>query len=532
MRSRKFVVGVVLALVFSAMPHTAMAANFDYEVTFPGDGDPEEVTSTSFESGPEAGTFFSTVLSTCNGGDQSSAQAHTGTYSLSASSGDPLCMVAGVSPGVGVEYLFEWWGGDFGGPGSRRQAWGFCDSSALFIGSPTYFVLTSGGGWQPTTFIATAPSNAQYFCFKSDSDHTIYMDDPVIYGPAFDSEGCIGAGEMAWGQPSMVSADDNYGDGGTLQQPTGWGDKWHSSESCVVSQHASAHLVFEPPSTPATGDSFMFNAGLWCTKDNVNCGANMYWLDADGDRINDPVTGTAVAFWSWLNNGPGGPLTEPREMRQWGDWPANAEFIEIAITRDTMSVFYSIANVEGTDNDPDDPDFDCDNYDEGTCGSGGGSDQNFQDCAPPLDPLDVPGWLAWIGCLIDVGVQLLLGAIANVALGVLDQLSAILEDLFVPTEVGTAWDDFLDLFASKVPMVWVTEVLDFLNGMLTAGNLQGAAIPTSMTLLGAPVSLDFSAVFSPLTPYRFVLVGLVYIAGAWAIFRAVGRAMGMSGGDG
>lgn len=560
MHTRVVVVAVALAVVFASLPHQVMAANFASEVTFPaGDGPPvydQPIGSVEFPPntcvGSARGSFDHTIADIPGGDWQFWPDIEYGvsrsTWGTTYDTGRSACRTISTSPfWVAQAWRYDPPPGSSARVSVNRSTDNNTRCFSVYWIGDTYTTnedpatdnlgqlgsaecANLNGGPATATVEGDAPAGAIGLAWRFDS--WMYLEwVEVIGGAPAPSEKCLGEGSMRWGGSEMVSADPNYGDGGTLEQPTGWGDK-HSStlETCTVTQHDSAHLVFDPPSTPAVGDTFMFDAGQFCTKDNVNCGATIYWLDSGGNRIADPETGTYAAGWSWILNAPNGPEGY-QSMRQWAEWPSGAALIEIAIVRDTMSVYYTIANVEGTVDDPDNPSFSCDNYDDGTCGAGGGPDMNFQDCAPPVDPLDVPGWLEYVACLIDTGVMLLLNAIADVAIGAFSEVAGILEELFIPTEVGTAWDDFVELFNSKVPMVWVSEVLGFLTGMLTASGLQGSNIPVSFSLMGAPVAVSFSMVFDQLVPYRFVFVGLVYIAGAMAIWRAVGRAMGMGGSE-
>jgi len=127
------------------------------------------------------------------------------------------------------------------------------------------------------------------------------------------------------------------------------------------------------------------------------------------------------------------------------------------------------------------------------------------------------------------GFDAVLLAIGAVVQAVVRRIEQSLSDLFTPTAIGDDWDAFMALVQSKAPFGWVIEVMGFLEGMLTTSNLSGPAVPATMSIMGASVAVDLSPVFGPLASYRFVFAGLVYIAGAWAIFRAVGRAMGMGG---
>lgn len=526
---RSVVIGVVAALLVAALPHQAMAAPFASSVTFPGAG-----LETVFEDDVEDGVY---KWAGC-GGDfgVNTVRAYSGTRSNRSSFGDPTCRLSAEygQPVVGEEYRFTWqggwWGGNPQGTGSGSLGFGFCNASMVWLTSPTAVSFT-GAIWTAAEQVAVAPADTVYFCVRGNSADWVYADDILIEGPQQEGDECLGEGALAWGNPDLTTTHPWYGDGGRYEwlEPAGWGDFWFANiEGSTACQHlfGQASFYYTFPTAPAVGDQFSFLETFLCSSDTTACGVLVYWVNEFGGRISqhegiDHVAGTRI-----LQGAPdgGGPFTLGSYNEVLVEGVVGVEF---EITAGTYLFELMVANVEGTIDDPSHPDFQCpaDTW----CGPGGGP--SLQDCEPPTDPLDVAGWLEYLSCLVGNGFTMVLNAIESVLDAVTAGIGALLEELFVPTSIDDDWTTFYALFSTKVPFVWVVEVGGFLAGFVNSGNLAGADLPVSFSLMGASVNVNVAQVFTPVSQYRWVLVGLVYLAGAVAIWRAVGGALGMRGSE-
>jgi hypothetical protein len=522
------------ALLWAASPSSVRAASFSSSVTFPGDEEAPIVWQDDVEDAVYK-------WAGC-GGDMnvSVTQAHSPTHAYRSSAGDPTCYLqyTYAVPAPGETYTVSWWGSYFGGGvNTRQQEFGFCGSGfggtqwLATIGSP-FTPPTSS--WGSTSKTGTAPGGTVGFCYRGISSDNMYVDDIVITGAAQESPECLGEGELAWGNPDLTTTHPWYGDGGrySWMEPAGWGDFYFPDmgEGTPACQRlfGQASYVYQFPTVPAIGDAFHLLTSHWCSSDTTACGVNMYWVNAAGGRIpqgehsGTPPGSVGYVHSSYvLQNAPDGapPFTHGTYQEVLVEGVTG---IEIEASGDMYLVQVAVANVQGTDQDPEDPDFSC--PPDTWCGPGGGP--SLQDCEPPVDPLDVAGWVSYLACIVSNGFVLILSAIEGVFDTVTAAIGGLLEELFIPTTVGDDWDDFQALFGTKVPFAWASEAVSFLQGMLTSGNLAGGSFPVSFSLMGAPVAVDVSAVFSPLAPFRGIFAGLVYIAGGWAIFRAVGRALG------
>jgi len=555
MRLRVLGVAVLAAAVlFGMFPHTAMAATFGAEVTFPAEA-PEPIWDTSFE-GPFGDIVFEGNGTACDGYAASTAWHRTGSQSAGMAgsvSGPCLIDPAVAAPVVGKSYTFTWYQLDSGGSGQPWIGLGFCGSNyAVTSGASQVYGPGTEDTWVgPKTYTGTAPSGALYFCLVSEQQGNGFIDDLSITG---DIQGgsCQGVGSLAWGASGLTTTHPWYGDGGryTWLEPAGWGDFWFAdmgSSAAINSacQHlfGQASFYYDFPGGEVTvGDTFAFGFAFWCVEDNEPCGIKFYWVNDAGARImaaeedsptlcvgSDAVCQYTGQIWgTWATGNGTGNGEGPMGASGFNDALQEDIYgIEIEVSRGTYIGWLAIGNVEGTDGDPDDPDFDCpaDTY----CNKG--SPSTFEDCTAPADPLDVPGWLEFLVCVVQNGFDAVMLAIGALVQAIMVRIENTLTALFVPTEIGDDWEAFRILVQGKAPIGWIVEVVGFLEDVLTAGNLSGPAVPATINVMGATVSVDLSSVFTPLSSYRFVFAGLVYIAGAWAIFRAVGRALGMGGDD-
>lgn len=106
-------------------------------------------------------------------------------------------------------------------------------------------------------------------------------------------------------------------------------------------------------------------------------------------------------------------------------------------------------------------------------------------------------------------------------------------DLFLPGEgLEDALTAFSEEIGGRVPIVWVAELVGFLTGTMTSGNLAGADFGSSFSVFGATVSLPLGDAAAAFADWRWLLAGLVWVALAWGLFRAVGSALGMSRSEG
>lgn len=134
----------------------------------------------------------------------------------------------------------------------------------------------------------------------------------------------------------------------------------------------------------------------------------------------------------------------------------------------------------------------------------------------------VNGTLDYLASLVDLATALP-GAIAEL-FGT--TLTDVLEFLFVPTTAtGEAFEDFLASADDRAPVGWIVEVVSYLNGMLTAGNLAGPGLALSFPIMGATVSYDPAPITEAFAPYRPVGVAVVYLTLAMAAWRSIGRGL-------
>jgi len=157
---RLLVAGVTAGVLFGMFPHTAMAATFGAEVTFPASGE-VEIYATAFPTSI-TDVFGSSPCSTS-----------TTSYHLAANSaelgGGEVCSILSslAAPIVGASYTFDWWSRDTGGAGQGWSGWGFCDVNKDRIGSWPTFDLQEDLGWDPYTSTSTAPPGSAFFCVEN-----------------------------------------------------------------------------------------------------------------------------------------------------------------------------------------------------------------------------------------------------------------------------------------------------------------------------------------------------------------------------
>lgn len=306
---------------------------------------------------------------------------------------------------------------------------------------------------------------------------------------------CTGVGGLAWGAAGLTT-------GSNLTQ---WGHQYIAeSEGCLFERRGIVH--YKPPEGWLKAETHLVAMTLAAGRATIqwSCG-----FDADGYILE--VSGAEGAVT--LSN-------VPRLQSLSFDGCFRITFDEGAIL-----VHLRIANVDGTEEDDATPAYG--NWTKNPDGSGG---IPWGECTVPgaaehelfgfeFETPDVAAWVAFVGCLI-MGLP---GAVA-------DAFTTLLEDLFVPTELGDRWEEFMDVATGKVPIVWIAEVADFLGSMVTSGNLAGPAVVASISILGATVPLDLGSWSGSFEPFRPVLAAVAYLGLGVVLFRSVGGALGMRSG--
>lgn len=319
------------------------------------------------------------------------------------------------------------------------------------------------------------------------------------------------AGSDCHGVPGAGSDSDLVWPSVHLTSPTHdmWGDGY-SSGGCRFD--TAGVFYYSPPEGLDTGDTHQF--GVQISSGPARAGSiSLHWACFAGS---DGGPGRSIMAFSYLgeDEGAAGAGAQIRKSNV----PPGAGCIEVVVREATYLHGLLISNVEG---DPIQ-----DNGEDGT-----GAPPSNANCVPGADALDVGTWVVFIGCQITSAVSDVWTAILGLPGFIAAAIGDMLHTLFVPVELGDAWDDFTALMSSRVPMVYVAEVVGFLSGMLTTSNLAGGSLATSMTIMGATVPIDYGAVFGPLEPYRFVLAGLVYVGTGLLVFRSIKSAMGGGGSD-
>lgn len=519
---------VVVAVAAMAAPARVWAAdNFSREVRF---GPAATIVEWGPEEFPEG---LGNEVEDCKTASVSwnATAGSTGETAGAAqfNNGDPaLCVKPSVfAPVPGQTYKIGW--SAYGtGAGGHNFRVGFCSTVAP---ANCDFVLmgpqkTTGASWVFYSSVLTAPANAARVVFEYNGEITSYADHLYIQGVGVSAEDCTGAGGLAWGASGLTSPTHVL-----------WGKMYTAYyEGCAVL--STGQWEYVPPEGFTEGDRWSVGVVIASRPAYETCNVTMQFDIPGSDAyvlLDHSITGTNP-----------GRATGPGHKIARGEVPADVSKLVIIAGPHCVWQNIYVANVEG---DPVlDQDLSPDNPGSWP-GLTEGDDSPFAGCDAPDNPIDVPGWLAFGACLVATGFGHVLSAIASIPgdlvaawddvatligdavsgalTGIWDGFTDLMGTLFVPVELGDAWDDFRALLDTKVPFVWVGEAVSFLSGMLTAGNLAGAGFVASFGVMGATVNIDFASVFGPLADYRFILAGVVYIGMGYAVFRTVGRALGM-----
>lgn len=373
-----------------------------------------------------------------------------------------------------------------------------------FVGVTTVLSLpnTRGNNFTSTAFDMTVsvPPEARGFRVVSTramlQGFSIVTQDPggAPVGECDGIPGASGDAGLTWGSAGLTSLTHDQ-----------WGDYYAGGAGGCLFESAGV-FRYVPPEGLTAGDTHRLGVQI-SSVDGRNGSANFAWACFSGS------SGGAQTVFDHVYSGPDAGAAGPGAQERSSNVPDGAGCIEIIIRQDTYLHAVYIANVEG---DP--------LMDDGSDGTGSGDGQTG--CDTPGDLVDVVAWLGFIGCSIVEAVQAVWTAVLNLPGRIAGAIGTLLTALFVPTELGDDWADFIALLDTKVPFVWVSESVAFLSGMLTAGNLAGADLPVSMNILGATVPIDVGAVFDPLADYRWIMAGLVYLGTGFMVFRAVKGALG------
>jgi hypothetical protein len=389
------------------------------------------------------------------------------------------------------------------------------NSAAAHLGDIQELTDTDGGtGYQ--TVNSTAPAGAIGVGWE--------MNEAATYQLSLSVEGlvsggdCLGVGSMAFD---------------TVEDGT-WGEMWATEpDRCVSDVTGDVRTVtWEPASNPfAEGDGYCF---------------------IDDWVIGEAGAKYAVAAW----------VTETGTVRIYRyNTVANEQAIKVCMTAPpgVVGVRYIMESGMGQESHTvadatADELVDCSPDRKFQCGGGlqRGVIDHFADCEIPeatefgfagiftlelANPVDyipygiclmVAGFSVAIDWLSDIYDTLIASAGEAVG-GLADGIGDVLEALFVPVELGEAWDAFVDELNTHVPFSWVGTVSAFLVGGMTGGNLAGASVATSMSIMGATVAVDFGSVFGELGWLRTVLMGVIYLGCGFAIWRMIGRTLGGQG---
>lgn len=258
------------------------------------------------------------------------------------------------------------------------------------------------------------------------------------------------------------------------------------------------HYTYVPPEGFDAGDTHQ--VGVEISSDPGACArVVIQWIAASG--------GKGILAESHCGANPGG-ATGPGHFIVNTNAPEGARGFAIVFVRGTILHGLYLANVEG------DPILD--NGADGTGSPGPHDGANpFEDCEPGSDFLAVGEWVAFAACLI-----------MGLPVAIVQALVAALRDLFVPGPgLASRFDAFGDMFTSKVPFGWLSEVVGTINAGLSAG---AAGVSLSFGYVG--MTLDFTDTLDDalgaLAPYRSWLAAGVWFMTALNVHYALMAATG------
>lgn len=527
MRMRGAVVGVcgaVLGAWLLAGPTAVVAAGGLHSVAFPEESQP------LLYSMDIAGA--SDPLAGCDTHFSGMSWSASGYFDHPGNSGDPskeMCAGdaatgEGFVPVAGVSYRVEFEAADLGGAGgSVNIGIRWTNAARSEISQCTANIHPaqhSSPGTYGTTAIAScvAPAGVAYAYFIM-WGHKSRVRAFDIFGEMSggNCEG-VGSGLLPWGAGAMY---DRAGGGHTA-----WGDSYTSQEACVFDARADLAAVI--PGLMVEGETVRVE---FVAASNGSGSARI----AVSRLIGGAVVGSPMVNEELM------PAAFAPDVQTFlFDPVSDADGIAVYIGEGTVLWSLSVQNIEGSGDD------------EGEYpGAGGaiipGLPDRFAECDAPSDPLDIGGWLSWLGCLVQGGflsvvdwLQSLPGRIADALGAGLDfgsellggiggAIGSVLAWAFVPSDLGASMEGLMDDAGGKVPFVWVAEVSTALEGV---EDMPGGALASSMTIMGAPVAVNWSSWSEPYEQWRPALAGAVYLGFAIAAWRSIGAALGYARGGG
>lgn len=315
---------------------------------------------------------------------------------------------------------------------------------------------------------------------------------------------CDGTGGLAWQVAGLTTGSGH----------TQWGDEYLADvDGCLFTNRGLYH--YAPPEGFLKGETHLFAATISAEEGRTgrltfrwSCGANSTAILLEVTSSGPEQAAVTLANFP--------PLTST----------SYSGCIRIDIEYGTILHHLRLANVDGTSEDDGSP-----VYGDMTSNPGGvpwsecdvPGDADFELFGFEFSTPDVAGWTAFVGCLI-IGLP---GAIA-------DAFTALLEDLFVPTEVGDRWASFMDLAETRAPFGWFAQVSAVISSSAGAG--ADALGAFNLTIGSATVSIGsgIQSALAGVSPYRgliFAGVALTMTLGClhW-IMAAVGVSPSKGGG--
>lgn len=498
-----------------ALPSAVYAADWTRTVTFPAEGGDRGTPVMEWFNGDAA-------ICTGSGFGVQGFQTAAGGAPVSLTWTDGYGAVGGICKASSA--FSQWWIPDSGVTGATYalgMTWGGDTSRSLTVywaqgtldgvvsrladAVAMEWTCTTGGSFQgtgscmnstqETQLVAPAGAVGLEFAWSGGSvgPESILIE-PIVNPVGGD---CFGVGLLAWGAAGLTGASAN--------RLPGWGDAWTSTYAGCWA--GSKYVLTYEPSDWVAGHEYEFvehfGSGGGVNKARVR----IEWMNATGPMgvVFDQVTSMRP------EDGQGG---------YWKDWsvvsPLGSVGLQYTIYAATQQFEHTVSDVDVT-------------------GPGAGVDTEFgqpsifDNCPGPENVLDLAGLAGYIGCVANNGLMIVVGFMVGLPGLMADAIAGTLEWLFMPTELATDWEAFTDLLGAKVPFVWVTAGYEFLTGTFTGANLAGSALPATFAIMGADVSLNLAAVFTPLAGFRGVFTALVFLGCSVAIWRQIGGALGAGG---
>lgn len=427
----------------------------------------------------------------------------------------------------------------FSSAGPRTYGFQFCSNASgactVMAEGAVFQEVTApvaGGGWGSFAIDTTVPVGARRMHFSYEGNYS-------YFGPGTGWEVVLvtpGAGGDCEGVGSL------YGGAVTGSPSAAWGAYWSGSRDACLSAYIGWQTVVWSPGAVSWDEGVGYClVDEWIVTGTSTVGrpkVKAYWVDAAGDylgTIYDYYSGTGVA--TVCKEAPGGTAGVAWVM-QHSVYQVSHE-VRDAVGDDLEVYGNGSKPLIGLQRSP--------------------AHASFEDCSVPLagpvpilsdlteflfgSPAEITNPVDYIPygiCLMVVGFEqatdwlgdiwdALVAGTGDTIGGLADGIGDVIEALFVPVAIGDAWDEFIDDLNTHVPFSWIATVSSFLIGGMTGANLAGAPVATSMSIMGATVSVDFGQVFGELAWLRSVLAGVIYLGCGFAIWRMVGRTLGGQG---